>query len=407
MLGQIRTWLVSEGTSLFGRMIFVFLLLLVSVCAEKGDYSELQHPAWEDIIEEGGMHIGGGRSKRFIQLNPNQGNVAYQACTLPSGKQGHCRHLRFCIQEDFKQDFVKFMNYVCVIQGQSMGVCCPEDTTVGGPEGLAGDLPATAPQEGEDETLLKINQAQNRGCGLSTRAQGRVFGSRPANPREWPWMASITPEGFEQYCGGVLITDRHVLTAAHCTRRWEANELYVRLGEYDFKRTNDTRSYNFRVVEKVQHVDFEISNYHHDIAILKLDKPAIFNTYVWPICLPPPGLSIENETVTVIGWGTQWYGGPHSHVLMEVSFPIWTHQNCIEVHTNSIFDESICAGGHEGGRDACQGDSGGPLMYQMPSGRWAVVGIVSWGVRCGEPNHPGIYTRVDKYIGWIMENARF
>lgn len=57
------------------------------------------------------------------------------------------------------------------------------------------------------------------GCGLSTRQQSRVLGARPANPREWPWMASVTPEGFEQYCGGVLITDRHVLTAAHCTRR--------------------------------------------------------------------------------------------------------------------------------------------------------------------------------------------
>lgn len=54
-----------------------------------------------------------------------------------------------------------------------------------------------------------------------------------------------------------------------------------------------------------------------------------------------------------------------------------------------------------------QGDSGGPLMYQMPSGRWAVVGVVSWGIRCGEPNHPGLYTRVDRYLQWIVDNAQF
>lgn len=54
-----------------------------------------------------------------------------------------------------------------------------------------------------------------------------------------------------------------------------------------------------------------------------------------------------------------------------------------------------------------QGDSGGPLMYQMSSGRWATIGVVSWGVRCGEPNHPGLYTRVDKYLQWIVENALF
>lgn len=54
-----------------------------------------------------------------------------------------------------------------------------------------------------------------------------------------------------------------------------------------------------------------------------------------------------------------------------------------------------------------QGDSGGPLMYQMASGRWAVIGVVSWGIRCGEASHPGLYTRVDRYLRWIVDNAQF
>lgn len=54
-----------------------------------------------------------------------------------------------------------------------------------------------------------------------------------------------------------------------------------------------------------------------------------------------------------------------------------------------------------------QGDSGGPLLYQMSSGRWTTIGIVSWGVRCGEPNHPGVYTKVDHYLSWIVQNTRF
>ncbi|XP_073959838.1 venom protease-like [Choristoneura fumiferana] len=386
-----------------------FLLLILTVLSVQGTdlKSSFVGEAWEDVFTAGGLHIGSGRHKRFVELNEKQPNIPYQACTLPGGKGGHCRHLHHCVMEEFKRDFTKFMDYLCIIKRTSIGVCCPDTLNQDQVEGLAGDLPASAPIEEPNEAILKITKAENRGCGLSTRSSGRMVGARPANPREWPWMASITPEGFEQYCGGVLITDRHVLTAAHCTRRWTAKELFVRLGEYDFNRNNDSRSYNFRVVEIRQHVDFDHSNYHHDIAILKLHRPATFNTYVWPICLPPMGLSAVNQTAVVIGWGTQSYGGPHSNVLMEVAVPIWEHARCVESFSDSVFEENICAGGYEGGRDACQGDSGGPLMYQLPSGRWAVVGVVSWGVRCGEPAHPGLYARVDKYLRWIVDNAQF
>ncbi|XP_035453235.1 venom protease [Spodoptera frugiperda] len=390
-------------------LLFHLFILFGTVLSVRGDdyASKLLDPSWQEIIAQGGLHIGAGRAKRFIGINDNQIDTAYQSCVLPDGKPGHCRHLRHCIQDEFRSDFIKFMDYVCIINQQAVGACCPDDLTRGGAEGLAGDLPATAPKEEQNEAIIKVTRAETRGCGLSTRQQSRVLGARETNPREWPWMASVTPEGFEQYCGGVLITDRHVLTAAHCTRRWKAEELFVRLGEYDMKRTNDSRTYNFKVSEIRQHEAFQIANYKNDIAILKLERPAVFNTYVWPICLPPPNLQLTDEPVTVIGWGTQWYGGPHSSVLMEVTVPVWDHDKCVAAFTENIFNETLCAGGLEGGKDACQGDSGGPLMYQMPSGRWTTVGVVSWGLRCGEPDHPGLYTQVDKYLGWIAQNARF
>lgn len=55
-----------------------------------------------------------------------------------------------------------------------------------------------------------------RGCGMTTKTKTRIVGGRPADPKEWPWMAALLRQGTIQYCGGVLITDRHVLTAAHC-----------------------------------------------------------------------------------------------------------------------------------------------------------------------------------------------
>lgn len=66
-------------------------------------------------------------------------------------------------------------------------------------------------------------------------------------------------------------------------------------------RSNESRAYNFKVVEKRQHDGFDLPTYKNDIAILKLDRPAVFNTYVWPICLPPPGLDLVNETAVIIG----------------------------------------------------------------------------------------------------------
>ncbi|RVE45651.1 hypothetical protein evm_009700 [Chilo suppressalis] len=390
-------------------MLASVLVLFVLLFSVNGDEitSQFEGPAWDELFSAGGMHIGAGRSKRFVQMNPNQPNVAHQACMMPNGKAGHCRHLNHCVQNEFKSDFSKFLDYLCIIQRSSIGVCCPDELADLNERSLAGDLPATAPREENMEAILKVKRAENRGCGLSTRSQVNEVGVRPTNPREWPWMASITPQGFMQYCGGTLITERHVLTAAHCTRRWKAEELYVRLGEYDFTRNNDSRSYDFRVVEIRQHPGFEMPNYHNDIAILKLNRAAVLNTYVWPICLPPMGLNMTNQRVYVIGWGTQHFGGAHSNVLMEVSVPVWAHEHCVEAFVDAIFEESICAGFPQGGRDSCQGDSGGPLMYQMPSGRWTVVGVVSWGKGCGEPGRPGIYARVDKYLGWIQENVQF
>ncbi|PSN40451.1 Proclotting enzyme [Blattella germanica] len=245
------------------------------------------------------------------------------------------------------------------------------------------------------------------GCGVSTVPGSRIMGGQPADPKEWPWMAALLRDGSKQFCGGVLITDLHILTAAHCLVRVTPKDVTVRLGEYEFSVAEETRIQDFKVVEIRNHEDFSRSTYESDIAILKLERRAVFNSYVWPICLAPPGPTFEDQEAIVTGWGTVSYGGPASDVLMEVVVPVWKQKRCVDRFTQPILDTVLCAGAYEGGKDSCQGDSGGPLMLQLESGRWAVIGVVSWGVRCGEPNTPGIYTRVNRYLQWIVENSVF
>ncbi|XP_058453713.1 proclotting enzyme-like [Malaya genurostris] len=355
------------------------------------------------------------RKKRFIADLLKPSKKSYHNCTTPSGAKGHCKRYQDCRLPESKENIWKVLGQLCVIESISIGICCPDMRTEGtGPE-FAARLPALADDEYDSvegdngvESRDGLERTEERGCGISTKQLPKIAGGRPADPKEWPWMAAlILNQAQQSFCGGVLVTDRHVLTAAHCVLNLKIHQFLVRLGEYDFTQYNETRSRDFRVTEMRSHVDFDPVSYENDIAILKLFRPSLFNSYIWPICLPPLDDSWDGYRAVVVGWGTQFFGGPFSKVLMEVDLSIWSNSDCQSKYINRVFETSLCAGDREGGKDSCQGDSGGPLMVQLPNKRWVTVGIVSWGIRCGEANHPGIYTRVSSYVRWVIENAVF
>lgn len=128
----------------------------------------------------------------------------------------------------------------------------------------------------------------------------------------------------------------------------------MRLGEYDFESTEETRALDFSIVEISIHPDFDTATYENDIAMIKMHRPTIFDSYIWPVCLPPIGQSFENESAIVTGWGTQYYGGPASTVLMEVGVPVWPRDRCTRSFVQRIPNTTICAGSYEGGGDSCQ-----------------------------------------------------
>jgi len=181
-------------------------------------------------------------------------------------------------------------------------------------------------------------------------------------------------------------------------------EIRIRLGEYNFNVSNNRRR-DFDVIKITMHKDYNRYTYKNDIALIRLSESAFTNPGTIPICLPSKAMKnpeLVNELGIVTGWGTIYYGGPHSETLMEVLVPIWEQADCRAAYKQQIEDTNLCAGVRAGGRDSCQGDSGGPLQLEI-NGRWSAVGVVSYGIRCAEPGYPGIYTRVTEYLNWIRQ----
>ncbi|GFR18440.1 clotting factor B [Trichonephila clavata] len=278
------------------------------------------------------------------------------------------------------------------------------------------------------------------GCGrkhsgnkhvLDARAiEQYVVGGQDAKEYSWPWMVSIhvsrngTPRRY--FCGGSLITYRHVLSAAHCFDAVNrgADKISIKAGSHVIASNSDRKTFSTDVFIDVLtvriHEHYIPKVYYNDIAILTLARSASFIEHVSPLCLPSTQDLKELTTrtnVTLTGWGHTSYGGITSKVLQEVVLQVIPLNRCQisygDFRTDSLHQgittNMLCAGNPEGESDACQGDSGGPLMMEN-SGRWIQVGVVSFGYRCGGEKYPGVYTRVSTYLRWIervlLENSR-
>ncbi|XP_071865936.1 trypsin-1 isoform X1 [Bombus fervidus] len=360
-------------------------------------------------------------------------------CVGLNNESGHCEHLKRCLSHEYGSNFTLAINHSCVIDQTHLlletwernaykfygrrGFCrdsssdcwyvCNDSSST---KATNWSYPSDDKKQNEVRIVwsgqhrMTTSRPKNpalRGCGTTLKSQSKLVGGRPADPTKWPWMVAFLTTDNDYYCGGVLITDRHVLTAAHCVYNWRPQDIKVRLGEYDFATSEETRAVDFTISEIRIHRDFVPDTFTNDIAIVKLYLPTVFDSYIWPVCLPPIGQTFEYKDAVITGWGARYYGGSRSSVLMEVEVPVWPQSECTSSFTQRIANTTICAGAYNGGGDACQGDSGGPLLHQLANGRWVNIGIVSWGIRCGEPGRPGIYTRVNSYLDWIFENAVF
>ncbi|GFQ82812.1 proclotting enzyme [Trichonephila clavata] len=332
------------------------------------------------------------KSARIIDLFPRVNSA--RDCITPKGENGTCLSLTQCTLTDTLSNYNTFLQYMCLTRGIFVGICCPDNPVI----------EITDSVENASLDIVEEFKQPQEGCGLA--ANTRIVGGTVSVPHEWSWMVALLRRN-RFFCGGVIINDWYVLTAAHCILGVRLKDLKVRLGEYNFNEKN-LHQEDIPVAEIKRHALFVTLTFQHDIALLKLRRRIEYTKFIGSICLPNPGRgSFSDMNATVVGWGTVSFGGKASPVLRQVTIPVWDNDECDKVYRFERITESfLCAGSPENGEDACQGDSGGPLMTINEEGRWEVIGIVSWGRRCGDPTFPGVYTRVTTYLNWINENMR-
>ncbi|XP_068610853.1 chymotrypsin-like protease CTRL-1 [Brachionichthys hirsutus] len=251
----------------------------------------------------------------------------------------------------------------------------------------------------------QVSEAQNFGqAPLGTR----IAGGTNATAGAWPWQVSIHLNLFGSHiCGGTLINDQWVLTAAHCIVLTFPSAYTVYLGRLFQNGTNPNEVIS-TVVEIIVHPSVNNTIFNNDIALMRLSSAVSFTDFIRPISLARNTSQFFNGTLCVAtGWGRLADNVllPETFPLQEVPIPVIGNNICNCIFANSaplvgITDQMICAGAVN--RGICQGDSGGPLQCQQNS-VWIQAGISSFAAPCSEIAFPAGFTRVSEFNDWITD----
>lgn len=369
--------------------------------------------------------------------------IMEETCESPDGSPGTCIPIKTCPHvidilqnspKPYSQKIIDLLRrYQCgydANDSRSVNVCCPntDSTTV--------TIASTTilPVDPIDEIIpTDVSNHQNlallpEDCG-TFETDDKIIGGNKTALNEFPWMALISYRKGNRVsfrCGGSIINEKYILTAAHCVTNLKGLILnQIRVGEHNILNEKDCQFdslgqqrcappvQDFEVEKVTFHPLFNTTTLQNDIAVIKIAgiiDLSLENAKA--ICLPHTKqlqtLDLNSRKVFVTGWGTT-EEGTRSDVLLKVLIPIRDHAECTKIYQDQVpvWHKQICAGGMNR-QDSCGGDSGGPMQNVETYNddlRYVQFGVVSFGPKlCGLENSPGVYTSVRQYLDWILNN---
>ncbi|SPP80582.1 phenoloxidase-activating factor 3 [Drosophila guanche] len=364
--------------------------------------------------------------------------LAQRSCLTPAGAPGLCVPSQECgfvkqLQDIYGRNIPRRLQnqmrqMQCNGKTDEFHLCCPGDTGTR-MEQAEQRFTATKTARAAPGDLNRIDPAGYRlldsvtQCG--NRGNPKVSGGRNSKPGEFPWVALLKYEtsGRQFLCGGSLISDRFILTAAHCIVQ-QPPLIGVRLGEHDLAREEDcTYLGGIHRVCQPPHEDFGVDDvrvhpsYSHgsinnDIALIKLDRSVVLpKSHIAPVCLPIDDESKQlahDQSFLIAGWGRTDKEDAAS-IQQRALITRKDVSVCRNYYNNAPVNENhICATG-SGIAHTCRGDSGGPLFFKhrfKQHYRFVQYGVISFGgQRCGtNRNQPGVFANIIDMLPWITQN---
>ncbi|XP_046409253.1 serine protease snake-like [Ischnura elegans] len=253
-----------------------------------------------------------------------------------------------------------------------------------------------------------------------------IDGGIPALPSEFPHMAAVgygAKSNIQWKCGGSLISENFILTAAHCLHGGkDGPPQWVLLGTLTLVKNETFLGESGQihgVLRRIQHPEYKPPAKYNDVALLEIgpaftrNPNSVLSKELHPACLATED-SYQWRSFVATGWGRVGFGGERSNELLKVELDVFDEAKCnktfeVEIRTTNqlmrgIDSTMLCAGILSGGKDTCQGDSGGPLQFELKTEcQYEIWGITSFGKVCSFANSPSVYMRVSAYVKWIED----